>query len=155
MDNDVTPKKPESKKDWRWVWLKPWNQHNSWFTSDRQPTREQLQKWWDRRRNCKKILDDIFSKQDYTIENFINEFMVKKERKTKDWTVVREWYEPKETLTISEAYNVRYVYWHIMSWSLDWLNRHINYAPSKIEHSWEDWKDLFSSIKITIDGAKS
>lgn len=117
-------------------WLKRW-----WWklSKDNQPSPEAKKAGWERRKHAQQILDDILKKQDYTIDKFLKDFMDMKEKKNKEWEIVKTRYEPKTSLTIQEAYNVWYVYSQIVKWWLDWMNRHISFAPQKTELSWEDW----------------
>lgn len=110
----------------------------SQFTSKRQPTTEQRKKWRVRRKEARRILEKLMEFQEMTLEQL--EYMVK----TDEW----------KKLPIKDAMLFKYLHWifgknpHLI---IDWLNRHISYAPSKTELKTDDSDIDYKAIKKLED----
>lgn len=126
--------------------LKRWNPPKP-FSKENQPSPEAKAEGRARKKEAKRMLDDILLKNEVTVKEFLEQYMDKKEKKVK-WKVVKERYEPKQTLSIKEAYSVNYIYNQIIKWWLDWMNRHVSYAPQKSE-IWGD-EDNIKPLTITF-----
>lgn len=103
---------------------KTWNRAG--FEVKWQPSPEAKSAWWERKRQAKKILDHMMKMWDMTKEERID--YVKK--------------NPDE-LKMNELINVKYME-EILKGKLlvDWMNRHIPYAPQKTEVTGEDWAPI-------------
>lgn len=94
------------------------------FSSKYQPSWKAKSEWRERRRQAQKIMDLILKFQSMTkkeIEEYIK--------------------EGEETMDVGSIIILKYVEDLIKSpkMRIDWLNRHVSYAPQKqeLEHSWQ------------------
>ena len=118
-EKEKTPEKTPEKK-WN---LLVWNEKGQWYTSENQPTPQQKSEWRERKREAKRLLDEMMRLWAYNIED------LKKYAKNPKLMV-------KDLIVAKRAINVLTK----DKFLLDYLDRHVPKAPQQL--TWEDWQPI-------------
>lgn len=123
-----TSKKHGKKHDKRLDNLKP-------FTSENQPSPEAKKAWRKRRKEAQRMMDTLMSFQEMNAEQ-IKAYI----EKHRDEIPVKDLVMLQYLEDILKNPKIR----------IDWINRHVPYAPQKQEITWDGWKALFDQIEVTV-----
>lgn len=133
-------KKPTTVNS-RTAWLKRWDPAKP-FSATNQPTPEQKKAGWDRKREAKRIMDQIMQLQNLTVEEL-------KELYNKDNVHLHK---------VKDIISFKYVDWIMRNprMLIDRLNRHISYAPIKwdLKTSSPQITSAVEKLNILIDNSK-
>lgn len=115
-------KAPEKTPGKKWNLL-VWNERWQWYTSENQPTPQQKKAWRDRKRQAQKMMDMIKQMWDMKLSQ------------------VKKRLEKKDSLTMLEVLMLKYIELGMKDSKMliDFMNRHVPYAPTKTEVTGEDW----------------
>ena len=133
--NDIQSSVKTSVKPWERVqnqYLKP---RKKWQKP--QVTSEQLKKWRDRKREAKKIMDQLMKMSNLSFADFMVKYFIVPDIKYPDRYVINP------NLSVQDVILANYIK-TVLNWALmvDWLNRHVSYAPSKNEITGDDGDDI-------------
>lgn len=106
------------------------------FDKHPQPSREAKSAGWERRRQAQAFMDKVMEYQDMSAEEFEK--------------IAKDMQQDKKGFTVRDLMAFRYASksFNNDKFLIDWINRHISYAPQKTELTGEDGKAIAISTLL-------